>query len=61
MVDLIEIKDEESYYKNLKFGIEMSKMWDILREKTEYGSKQLEIGYQMVACSMARTIELCFS
>lgn len=56
MVDLIEIKDEESYYKNLKFGIEMSKMWDILREKTEYGSKQLEIGYQMVACSMARTI-----
>lgn len=56
MVTLRNVVDLDKYYERLNIGITMSKMWNTLQSKAEYGSDRSEKGYQQVAKSMAGNI-----
>ncbi len=56
MVTLRNVVDLDKYYERLNIGVTMSKMWNTLQTKAEYGSDRSEKGYQQVAKSMAGTI-----
>ncbi len=52
----MKVKDLDKYYEKLNIGISMSKMWNTLQSKAEYGSDKSEKGYQQVAKTMAGNI-----
>lgn len=56
MVSLMKVKDLNKYFERLKIGVSMSKMWNTLQSKSEYGSDRSEKGYQLVAMTMAGNI-----
>lgn len=56
MIDLYNVKNLDNYYEKLNIGIGMSRMWNTLQTKSEYGSDRSERGYQLVAKSMAGSI-----
>lgn len=56
MISLMQVKDLDKYYEKLNIGVSMSKMWNTLQSKAEYGSDRSEKGYQQVAKTMAGNI-----
>lgn len=56
MIELIEVKNIDEYYRKLNVGIETSKMWNTLQSKPEVGLAKSERGYQQVARIMGGNI-----
>lgn len=56
MIELMNIKDKEEYYRKLNVRISMSKMWNSLQAKSEMGLGKNEMGYQLVSKVMAGNI-----
>lgn len=56
MIELVDVKDKEEYYRKLNVGISMSKMWNSLQTKSEVGLGKSEKGYQLVSRVMAGNI-----
>lgn len=56
MVSLKKVNNLNEYYKKLNIGVSLSRMWNTLQSKCEYGSDRSEKGYQQVAKTMAGNI-----
>lgn len=56
MVTLTKVNNLKEYYQRLSIGVDLSSMWKSLKDKSEYGGKSNELGYQLIARSMAENI-----